>query len=320
MPRLADAEALVADGIEHRDGTVGDLDLDRRVVRVDGADGRTAALPYDALVWAIGLAPWRPPVPGIELAHDPQTASGMLALHEALADGPQRVAVLGAGLVGCETAGTLARLGHAVELVDRARRPLDRIGGEVAAVVASTLRLAGVGLHLGAPIVRIERCGSGHAVHVGDAVLEVDLVVCAAGATSTLPPALADDRGVARVDGRLAVPGHPDVHVIGDLAEFEHPRHGRIRIPHWDHAKASGAHAAQAILGEALPPYARDPYWFSDIAGLRIQVVGHLTAATRLVEDGDLLVGAGRDGHPVAVVLLDAPARLRDARALLATV
>ena len=112
--------------------------------------------------------------------------------------------------------------------------------------------------------------------------------------------------------------GRERMWACGDCVSFPHPRFGRIAIPHWDHALWSGRHVAEAILGSAAP-YVREPYFFSDIGPLRIQQVGarrrgRRRGATRTASPS----AATRGGAPACVLLLNAPARLREARELVA--
>src|SRR5581483_1611256 len=99
----------------------------------------------------------------------------------------------------------------------------------------------------------------------------------------------------------------------GDSVSFPHPRWGRIGIPHWDHAVWSGRHAADSVLGSTAP-YVREPYFFSDIGRLRIQQVGVADAVEEWDERDGLVVGCDQHGVPACVLLLNAPARLREAR------
>ena len=101
------------------------------------------------------------------------------------------------------------------------------------------------------------------------------------------------------------------------LIAFPHPRYGRLQIPHWDNALHSGRQAADSVLniGEA---YARDPYYFSDIGPLRIQQVGLAADAVEWADEDDLVIGRDAAGRVTAVLFLNAPARLKEARELLA--
>jgi NADPH-dependent 2,4-dienoyl-CoA reductase/sulfur reductase-like enzyme len=125
----AGAPVLLAD--EKR---LDDLGIDRLDAMVDEADlvsGRLVAggaeIDVETIVLATGLS-YRPPrIPGLEAAHVNATPRGMMRLVDALADGPKRVVVVGAGLIGTETAATLAVAGHDVTAIDLLDRPLDRL-------------------------------------------------------------------------------------------------------------------------------------------------------------------------------------------------
>jgi hypothetical protein len=82
-------------------------------------------------------------------------------------------------------------------------------------------------------------------------------------------------------------------------------------------ARASGAHAARAVLGDRRP-FVREPYWFSDIGRLRIQQVGLASAACEWRHRDGLSVGYDASGRPACVLLMNTPQRLAEARRLLA--
>jgi NADH dehydrogenase FAD-containing subunit len=119
------------------------------------------------------------------------------------------------------------------------------------------------------------------------------------------------------VDERCAVLGLDAVYAAGDLVRVPHVRHGPIRFPQWDAAVGTGEHVADAIAGVA-GPYERLPYWWSDLGEHRLAEVGWAGAvAAWAVEDG-LHVGRAEDGAVAAVLVVDAPRRVREARALVA--
>ena len=321
LPLLADEAQLVERGIAHIDGCVTGCDLDERLLRVEGTAGQTWEIEAPLLVWATGLRYPKPPVPGLEEAEENATGVGLLSLVERLAVPGRRVVVVGAGLIGTETAATLAA-DHEVTLVDVLDRPLARFLPIV--VEAARVTLAEVGVRfLGSCRIDSATTEAGatvvHTSSHGD--LHCDVIVCAAGFRTSLPPELAgaDPRALAiPADERLRVIGLDGVWACGDCVSFPHPRWGRIAIPHWDHALWSGRHAAESILGSAAP-YARDPYFFSDIGPLRIQQVGHAAAAAGWEDEDGLFVGRDDSGDPACVLLLNAPTRLLEARELVAS-
>jgi 3-phenylpropionate/trans-cinnamate dioxygenase ferredoxin reductase subunit len=323
VPLLADAAQLVERGIEHFDGVVTSCDLDRRRLVVSRSDaGGKLELEAPILVWATGLRYPKPPVPGFERAEENATSVGLVALARHLSLPRRRVIVVGAGLIGTETAATLAAA-HEVTLVDMLDRPLARFLPRVSDLARAALEELGVRFLGSCKIDSASIDAESAVVHTsthGD--LHGDLVVSAAGFRSSLPPELVGpDARVLTLpaDERLRVIGHERLWACGDSVSFPHPRWGRIGIPHWDHAFWSGRHVAESILG-STEPYAREPYFFSDIGPLRIQQVGLADAAVEWHEQNGLLVGRDRSGASACVLLINAPARLREARELIASV
>jgi 3-phenylpropionate/trans-cinnamate dioxygenase ferredoxin reductase subunit len=318
IPYLATAAQLSAVGIDHLDGLAVALDLDRRKLRLRPTGERSdQEVAFGPLVWATGLRVSRPPLPGIEATDTNADPAGAEAVLPRLVPPARQVVVIGAGLIGCETAATLARRHHVV-LIERDEHPLGRMHPCMREGAEHALRQLGVTFAGCCGIERIDRVGSRrHLVRTsthGD--IAADVVLAATGVAATLPDELGGGKTVA-TDESLAIPGMDGVWACGDVAAFPHPRFGRIAIPHWDNARVSGAHAADAVLGSRLP-YVRDPYWFSDIGPLRIQQVGFAPAVCDWITRDGLHIGHDADGQPACVVLLDAPQRLNDARRLVA--
>ena len=69
---------------------------------------------YDAVILAVGSSPARPPIPGLD---DPSLEHST-TVYTKLANFGKRVAVLGGGLVGCETGLYLAEHGHEVTIIE----------------------------------------------------------------------------------------------------------------------------------------------------------------------------------------------------------
>jgi 3-phenylpropionate/trans-cinnamate dioxygenase ferredoxin reductase subunit len=323
VPLLADATQLVERGIEHIDGVViaCDLDSGRLIVR-RSVDGGELELETPTLVWATGLRYPKAPVPGFERAEENTTGAGLVALVRRLGLSHRRVIVVGAGLIGTETAATLAA-SHDVSLVDMLDRPLARFLPRVSDVARTALDRLGVRFLGSCKIDSATIHADSAIVHTsthGD--LHCDVVVSAAGFRSSLPAELVGpDARVPTLpaDERLRVIDRERLWACGDSVSFPHPRWGRIGIPHWEHAVWSGRHAAESILGSTAP-YIREPYFFSDIGPLRIQQIGVADAAVEWHEEEGLVVGRDPSGAPACVLLLNAPARLREARELIASV
>ena len=291
VPLLADSEQLAARGIEHIDGVVTACDLERRRLAVSpSAGGAALELEAPTLVWATGLRYPKPPVEGFEQAEENATGAGLVSLMQRLAAPGRRVVVVGAGLIGTETAATLSR-SHEVTLVDMVDRPLGRLLPRVSEAARAALDRFGVRFLGSCSIESASIDADGAVLHTsthGD--IDCDVVVSAAGFRTTLLPELAgaDPRALALpADAELRVLGHDRFWACGDCVSFPHPRWGRIAIPHWDHALWSGRHVADAILGSSAP-YVREPYFFSDIGSLRVQQVGVADAAVEWSDEDGL--------------------------------
>ena len=242
----------------------------------------------------------------------------MLELAAQLIEDGRRVVVIGAGLIGTETAATLAAR-HSVTLVDMLDRPLGRFQ-------PPTSRRRRRPRRARRPVRRRRadhrggrqrrRAYRAHSTH-GD--LACDVVVSAAGFRTSLPATLAPDGRALTidVDGALRVPGLTDVSRAATY-HFPHPRYGAIAIPHWDNALHSGRQAADGVLGTG-EPYARDPYYFSDIGPLRIQQVGLAADAVEWADEDDLIIGRHGGGSPPSCSSTPRPVCARPASCAAAT-
>lgn len=115
--------------------------------------GRT--LHFKKAVIATGARASAPPVEGLAQA-------GFLTNETVfdLTERPRRLAVVGAGPIGCELAQSFRRLGSAVDLIEASPRILTREDPDASAIVKESLERDGVALRLGATIQRVERRGA----------------------------------------------------------------------------------------------------------------------------------------------------------------
>ena len=109
VPFLADEVQLAEQGIRHVDGVVTGCDLDRRrlQVRMSDADSELEML-APILVWATGLRYPKLDISGLDKIEENATSRGLASLVERLVVSNRRIVVIGAGLIGTETAATLA--------------------------------------------------------------------------------------------------------------------------------------------------------------------------------------------------------------------
>jgi rubredoxin-NAD+ reductase len=198
------------------------IDRTARTVMLRGPEGTERTLPYTRLVLAIGADPRPYRVEGsdgvpIRTVND---LDDYAAWRDGLTAG-QTVLLIGAGLIGCEFANDLALAGLSVSMVDPAPWPLGRLlPGELGAEVATALGEAGIRLHLGRTIARIE---PGQAILDDASVVTFDRALSAIGLMPRTGLAatagLTIDKGIV-VDRRLAS-SDPSIFAIGDCAQTE---------------------------------------------------------------------------------------------------
>jgi pyruvate/2-oxoglutarate dehydrogenase complex dihydrolipoamide dehydrogenase (E3) component len=97
-------------------------------------------------------------------------------------DRPARLAILGAGPIGCELAQVYARFGSEVVVIDTADRPVPHEDEALGAAMAAILTADGVRLRLGVGVTRVEPAGEGAVLILdsGDRV-ETDRVLVVTG-------------------------------------------------------------------------------------------------------------------------------------------
>jgi len=273
-----------------------ELRLSTRVTVLDpnGAQIGTEAgdrIAYDRLLLATGAAPRRLDVPGsdLERIHHLRTVRDADALRDAFAS-TSRLAVVGAGWIGCEVAASARQLGVDVTLIGRTATPLEHVlGPEVGAVYRDLHADHGVALRLGTQVEAFvgDEIVEGVRTAVGD--VAADLVVVGVGAEPRIQLAaeagLVLDHGIV-VDEHLQTSAE-GIFAAGDVAAAWHPALGRrLRVEHWANALHQGAVAAKNMLGVATA-YDRIPYFFSDQYDLSMEYAGHTTTWDQVVFRGN---------------------------------
>jgi rubredoxin-NAD+ reductase len=228
-----DAPQLVAASAERMAATLGaEILTHTRVSGID-RDSRTVetgrgSLAYGKLVLAVGADPVRLPLGGSGAAQvlSVNHLGDYAALRERLAQAGAnaRVAIIGAGLIGCEFADDLLAGGYRVTLVDPNPRPL-------AALAAPALSEALVRAWAGRPVVLKMGAVAASVGHAGAALVltlsdgtsvEADVVLSAVGlrpSTALARQARLDiGRGII-VDTRGQASA-PDIYALGDCAEY----------------------------------------------------------------------------------------------------
>lgn len=250
--------------------------IDRAARQVQLADG--SSMPYDYLIVATGAAhsyfghdDWQPYAPGLKTLDDAlEIRRRILLAFEHAEREPDRArqrqllsfVVVGGGPTGVELAGTLIEIARhtlrsefrtidpesaRVLLIEAGPSVLPTFPDHLREAARRALRKLGVEVWENATVTGIED----GVVHVGKDRVPAHTILWAAGvAASPLVRSLdvpLDRAGRVLVQPDLSVPGHPNVFVLGDLANFSHrtgkPLPGVAQV-----AKQGGVHAARNIV------------------------------------------------------------------------
>ena len=237
---------------------------------------------YSKLLIATGSSPRRVQIPGADL-------EGVLYLREVqdsdrirtAFERSSRVAVIGGGWIGLETASAARTAGDEVSVLEMAELPLLRVlGREVAEVFAKLHTDHGVDLRTGVQVAEITGSGgAANGVRLRDGThVEADVVIVGIGITPNT--GLASGAGLKVDNGivtdaalRTSVPG---IFAAGDVANAFHPLFGRnIRVEHWANARHQPVAAAKAMLGQDVA-YDRVPYFYTDQYDLGMEYAGYV--------------------------------------------
>jgi 3-phenylpropionate/trans-cinnamate dioxygenase ferredoxin reductase subunit len=250
-------------------------------------------LRYDSLLLATGARPRRLTLPGSELDGilELRTLADCVALRERMRPGA-RLAIIGAGWIGCEVAASARTMGLEVTIVEPTSMPLERVlGREIGAVYRDLHADHGVRMLLGRRPAEFEGTDAVTAVcTAGGERVECDLVVVGIGVTPRAELAARAGIEVANgvvVDEYLQTSA-PGVFAAGDVASAWHPLYERsIRVEHWANALNQGPAAARNMLG-AQVAYDRIPYCFSDQYDVGMEYSGYVTSWDEVIVRGDL--------------------------------
>ena len=283
------------------------------------ADGEVIA--WRDLVLALGADPIRLPLDG-DGAADVLSVNDLddyARFAERLA-GVSKVAILGAGLIGCEFANDLLARGITPTVIDPASGPLSRLLPPAAGErLRERLEAAGVRFRFGVAASRIDRAASGHSLTLTDGSgVEAGLVLSAIGLRPRTGLAqaagLATQRGI--VVDRLLATSAAHVHALGDCAEIEGLTMPFV-MPLMQQARALAATLAGTptpVKYPAMPVVVKTPAWPTVVCPPAANAVG----AWAVQADADALDARfiGTDGRLLGFALMGTATSQRQALAV----
>ncbi len=216
------AEKMAAELNADVRGSVSVQHIDTAVRQLTLAGGEVLA--YRDLVLALGADPIRLPLGGdaADTVCSVNDLDDYARFSHAL-EGAKSVAILGAGLIGCEFANDLLHRSIAPTVLDLADGPLSRLlPREASDWLRVRLESAGVAFRFGVAANRIDHHGNGLTVTLSDgSSLQADRVLSAVGLRPRV--AMAQSAGIAVSRGisvdRLLASSAAHVWAVGDCAE-----------------------------------------------------------------------------------------------------
>lgn len=242
---------------------------DRTVSTADGSTHR-----FDALVVATGSRARRIALPGQTGELVLRSIEDARRVRERFADASTAV-VVGAGFLGLEVATAAATAGLRVTVVD-VDPPLQRLlGDHLATAICERATTLGIDFRRSGAVLMGNPV---HGVRLDDGEeLAAEVVVSCVGdepVTDWL-----HGSGV-EIDHGVVIDDHArtslaDVYAAGDVAAVRKPE-GVVRRPFWANAVVHGRVAAATVLGQPVDTPIVDDYFWSEIAGVSLKVVGCL--------------------------------------------
>jgi dihydrolipoamide dehydrogenase len=252
---------------------------DANTIAVEGGEDVT----FKSAIVATGSYPMRPPIEGLDspLCVD---STGLLAQERV----PERLVVLGGGIIGCEFASIFQRFGSQVTIVEMLPRLIPQEDEDAAAELAKQFGKRGIALHLEKQCTKVEDRGGTLTVHFGEGeTVDADLMLVSVGRAPLVEGLGLEEIGV-ELDRRvgIATDEHrrttvPHIYAVGDCAGYWQLAHTAFREGEVAAENATGHDAV--VDARAVPrPIYTDP----EIAG-----VGLTEAEAREQYGDDVAVG-----------------------------
>ncbi len=196
-----------------------------------------AKLEFSRAVVATGGRAVAPPIPGLEEAGH-LTNETFFSLTEL----PPRLAIIGAGPIGCEMAQTFARFGSEVTLLEAAEHILPREDPDAAAIIDRALcddgvniicgsKVAGVSTNNGEKVIDVEHQGSSREIRTDDVLVSAGRAPNVDGLNLEAAGVRYDPKRGVEVNDFLQS-SNPHIYAAGDVASPTAPGAGPYQFTH----------------------------------------------------------------------------------------
>lgn len=224
----------------------------RKVVLFDGqavfVDAHTVkvgeqTVSADKIIIATGSVPATLRIEGMELCKNSDF------LLEGTNEIPERVVIVGGGVIGVEFAEFLLALGKKVNIVEYMDRILPTVDRDVSLQHALALKKKGAIINLGAGVSKVSKTETGYEVlftdKKGEQRIETDLVIVSTGRRANIAGLNAESIGIETERGCIKVDGNyrtsvQNIYAVGDCI-------GGIQLAHF--AASQGEYVADFLTG-----------------------------------------------------------------------
>jgi NADH oxidase (H2O2-forming) len=205
------------------------IDANKKVVLTTDKTGKTEEIPYDSLIIAAGASAFTPPIKGKEKQGiiPLRTIEDGQRIDQAVREGAKSAVVMGAGLIGLETAVALQERGLNVTVVEMLPQVLPAmLDADIAKMVQEMLEQKGITILTNKPVEEFLGTEKVMGIMAGGEQINADLFVSAFGVRTNTQ--LAVDAGIASGETRAIKTNArmetniKDVYAVGDCAESTH--------------------------------------------------------------------------------------------------
>jgi NADH oxidase (H2O2-forming) len=205
------------------------IDVKNKTVETTDKNGKTENIAYDSLIISTGASSFMPPIKGKEKQgiHSLRTLEDGEEIDSAVKKGAKKAVVMGAGLIGLETAIALQERGLKVTVIEMLPQILPQmLDADMAKTGQEMLEQKGINVQIGKPVEEILGTEKATGVVAGGEQFKADLVVSAFGVRANTQ--LAVNAGIAlgdtkaiRTNARMET-SVKDIYAVGDCAESTH--------------------------------------------------------------------------------------------------
>ncbi|MGD0028526.1 MAG: FAD-dependent oxidoreductase [Candidatus Bathyarchaeia archaeon] len=246
------------------------INITNKTIETTDKNSKTETIPYDSLIISTGASSFIPPIKGKEKQeiHSLRSIEDGEKIDAALQKGAKTAVVMGAGLIGLETAIALQERGLKVTVIEMLPQVLPQmLDADMAKTAQEMLEQKGINIQIGKPVEEILGTEKATGVVAAGEQFKADLIVSAFGVRANTQ--LAANAGIAlgdtkaiKTNARMETSAK-DVFAVGDCAESTHivtlkpslMQFGTVAVRH---GKVAGINAAggyalfTGVLGSSI--------------------------------------------------------------------